>query len=100
MDKNQSSSRHRVDRNICLPITQEIHNNIIDDPVKFRNHLDKMIELFPELFPAEISNGYQMKDTYKSKKMSDYNAFWGAGFSPPHEAEMYKFCNQFSWYLN
>jgi len=70
MDKNQSSSRHRVDRNICLPITQEIHNNIIDDPVKFRNHLDKMIELFPELFPAEISNGYQMKDTYKSKKMS------------------------------
>ena len=31
---------------------------------------------------------------------SDYNAFWGAGFSPPHEAEMNKFCNQFSWYLN
>lgn len=32
--------------------------------------IDRRIELFPELFPAESVHGYQMKDIYRSKKQS------------------------------
>jgi len=49
MKKEKDSSTHRTNRSICLPFTQEIYCDIIDDPVKFRKHVDKTIELFPEL---------------------------------------------------
>ena len=52
-----------------------------------------------DLSTNEESNSLTMYGMEDLKK-PDYNAFWGAGFSPPHEAEMNKFCNQFSWYLN
>lgn len=40
------------------------------DPERFRNFLDRHIKATPELFPAEINQGYRMKDVYHSRKTS------------------------------
>ncbi|PXF58665.1 MAG: hypothetical protein C4B58_05840 [Deltaproteobacteria bacterium] len=40
------------------------------DPAKFRASVYARIEQFPELFPAEITAGYRMKDIKESKKLS------------------------------
>jgi hypothetical protein len=40
------------------------------DPLGFRAHVDDQIATSPELFPADIATGYQMKDFYYSKKLS------------------------------
>lgn len=63
-------STNRNKRTICLPFSQDNYEYNIYNPVDFRVCVDKRIELFPELFPAEIASGYQMKDMYYSKKQS------------------------------
>ncbi|MFC1887142.1 hypothetical protein ACFLZM_08845, partial [Thermodesulfobacteriota bacterium] len=70
MGKADLASAHRNNRNICAPFSQEDYVENVDDPICFRKCIDKLIELFPELFPAEITNGYLMKDKYHSKKQS------------------------------
>ena len=65
-----TKSANRNKRTICLPFSQDNYECNIHNPVDFRICVDKRIELFPELFPAEIINGYQMKDIYYSKKQS------------------------------
>ena len=65
-----STSTNRNNRIICLPFSQDIYDAVIHDPSDFRGCIDRQIELFPELFPADISNGYKMKDIYFSKKLS------------------------------
>lgn len=47
---------------ICLPICEDEYNEIIDLPEPFRKFLDGNYEKFPELFPANFSDGYQLKD--------------------------------------
>ena len=70
MGKADTKSAHRNNRTICLPFSQEEYNVIINDASDFRICIDKRIELFPELFPAQITKGYLMKDIYYSKKQS------------------------------
>ena len=70
MGKADTESAHRNNRTICLPFSQEIYDACIKNPIDFRIYVDKQIELFPELFPVGIDRGYQMKDTYHSKKQS------------------------------
>jgi hypothetical protein len=70
MGKADLSSAYRNNRTICLPISQEEYDAIIDDPKNFRKCIDARLELFSELFPSEITNGYRMKDFYLSKKLS------------------------------
>ena len=65
-----ATSTNRNKRIICLPFSQDNYEAIIQNPSDFRKYIDKQIELFPELFPADIANGYQMKDMYFSKKLS------------------------------
>ncbi|BBO81023.1 hypothetical protein DSCO28_15890 [Desulfosarcina ovata subsp. sediminis] len=65
-----STSANRNNRTICLPFSQDNYECNILNPKDFRLCLDQRIELFPELFPDEIANGYQMKDIYRSKKQS------------------------------
>lgn len=59
----------RKSRTICLPFEEHKYEKIIQKAVSFRAYVDRMIEAFPELFPAEVVNGYQMKDHYHSKKI-------------------------------
>jgi hypothetical protein len=70
MGKADVKSAYRHNKTICLPFSQQDYNANVDDPVNFRKCIDDRIKLFPELFPPEITNGYQMKDIYISKKQS------------------------------
>ena len=70
MGKADAQSTHRSNKTICLPFSQQDYNANVNDPVNFRKCIDDRIKLFPELFPSEITNGYQMKDIYISKKQS------------------------------
>jgi len=65
-----AKSAHRNNRTICLPFSQEVYNGNINNAFDFRICIDERIELFPELFPPEITKGYLMKDIYHSKKQS------------------------------
>jgi hypothetical protein len=47
------------DKTICLPMPLEVdYQTFVEDAVEYRAYLDKMIEEHPELFPAEINEGY------------------------------------------
>jgi hypothetical protein len=70
MGKADTTSAHRDNKTICLPFSQQVYNANINNAVDFRTCIDERIELFPELFPPEITKGYQMKDIYYSKKQS------------------------------
>ena len=64
-----STSTNRSNRIICLPFSQDNYEDIIQNPNDFRKCIDQQIDLFPELFPPEITDGYRMKDKYSSKKL-------------------------------
>ena len=70
MGKADLSLAYRNNRTICLPISQEEYGAIVGDPKKFRKWIDTLIALFFGLFPAQIANGYRMKDFYFSEKLS------------------------------
>jgi len=69
MGKADARSTTRNNKSICLPFTQDDYNKNIKDTVNFRRCVDERIRLYPELFPPEISDGYQMTDSYFSKKL-------------------------------
>ena len=68
MGKADTQSAIRNNRIICLPFSQEVYSANIKNPIDFRICINERIELFPDLFPAEITKGYLMKDIYHSKK--------------------------------
>ena len=53
---------------ICLPFRQEDYENVVADPVLFRETLDKFFGDMPELFPEAFAHGYTMKDSRFSVK--------------------------------
>jgi len=70
MGKADAKSAHQNNRTICLPFSQQVYNAHINNASDFRKCIDERIELFPELFPPEITTGYRMKDIYYSRKQS------------------------------
>jgi hypothetical protein len=59
-------------RRICLPIDRETYEKIIADKQGFRAMIDDFVEIYPELFPAEMTKGYQLYGFRRqSKKMPD-----------------------------
>lgn len=68
MKKVDEKITTRNNRSICLPFEEEEYKQNIEDFTKFRNCIDEKIHIYPELFPPEIINGYQMKDSNFSKK--------------------------------
>ena len=73
MDKTASVSIPRHNRVICVPFSPSVqdYNKTVHDSAKFRASVNARIEQFPELFPAEITAGYRMKDIKESKKLSN-----------------------------
>ena len=61
----QSSRGHRT---ICLPIAEEAYRQIVNDPVAFRRTIDDCVRQMPELFPANLAHGYELKDNRRSVK--------------------------------
>jgi len=45
-------------RTIILPMGSEKYHQIIDDKKKYKKELDALIEQYPEIFPANIGQGY------------------------------------------
>ena len=57
-------------KTICLPFDENEYAQLVSDVQQYRQYLDRMIEAFPELFPPEIAQGYQMKDHHCSNKLN------------------------------
>ena len=72
-DRRPAESKETVDygsRQICLPISRDLYDDIWDDAGKVRIWLDQMIAEQPEVFPADIANGYAFAGRLpESKKM-------------------------------
>jgi hypothetical protein len=47
-------------KRICIPISREEYAEIFDDRQRFRAMLDGFLAMYPELFPPEIGQGYQL----------------------------------------
>ena len=52
----------RKNKRIVLPIEIDEYNELKKDAVAFRKRIDEMIERYPALFPAQISEGYWLHD--------------------------------------
>jgi hypothetical protein len=59
----------RPNKRITLPIETEKYNEIVEDSHTYRQWLDEMIEKYPELFPANIGEGYTLHDDRSSGKL-------------------------------
>ena len=70
MEKTENIQPKYQNRTICIYFVMENYPTIIEDAFQFRLYIDEMIVKFPELFPSNISEGYRMKDSYTSKKLS------------------------------
>lgn len=55
---------------ICLPIEERRYQEIVTNPAAFRAALDEQLRLNPELLPPGMAQGYQLKDSRWSKKLS------------------------------
>jgi hypothetical protein len=57
------------DKTICLSFPEgEAYETLLNDPRAYRAYLDQQIAEHPELFPAEITNGYQLHGIVTSEK--------------------------------
>src|SRR3954452_3017632 len=61
----RSSRGHRT---ICLPIAEVAYLQVVNDPVALRRWIDDCFQKAPELFPANLAQGYQVKDCRRSVK--------------------------------
>jgi hypothetical protein len=46
-------------RRICVPMDREDYDEVVKDKQDFREMIDDFVEIYPELFPADIAQGYQ-----------------------------------------
>jgi hypothetical protein len=53
---------------ICLPIERDNYQQLLADPVAFRQFLEQMIESYPVLFPSTIKGGYKLDGLVASSK--------------------------------
>lgn len=62
----------KLNKRAILPIELEEYQELSRDRVRFRAWLDNMIATYPELFPAEIAEGYELHGTLPaSRKLPD-----------------------------
>lgn len=54
---------------ICLPISKDDYQGVIDDPARSRRWLDSAFGDCPELFPGDFAKGYTLHDDRASKKL-------------------------------
>lgn len=60
----------RGSKQICIPMTQELYNEIWHDAAQVRQYLENWMKQSPEVLPAEISSGYSLTGCLpESKKL-------------------------------
>lgn len=69
MAKGIATRSSRGHRTICVPISEELYPQIVNDPQEFRRTLDERFREMPELFPENFAAGYQLKDGRMSVKL-------------------------------
>ena len=69
MATSSVSTNNRKCRTICISISEDIYSEVIKDSQKFRKALEGQIVQHPELFPPNIEQGFQLKDTRHSVKL-------------------------------
>jgi hypothetical protein len=60
----------KVSKRIVLAIDLERYKEIVKEPEAFRGWIDENIARYPELFPSEITGGYDLHSTIASQKLS------------------------------
>jgi hypothetical protein len=68
MAKRNATRSSRLNRTICVPISEERYPQIVNDPQEFRRTLDECFRQMPGLFPENFAEGYQLKDDRRSAK--------------------------------
>lgn len=58
-------------KRLTLPIEMERYQTLVPDPAAFRRWLDEMVQHYPALFPAAISQGYTLHDARTSVKLPE-----------------------------
>lgn len=58
-------------KRIILPIEMEEYQGVVKEPKLFRAWVDQNVAKWPELFPSEITQGYDLHSKYASKKMPE-----------------------------
>lgn len=53
-------TRPRGSKQICVPMTRELYDQLWDDPKKLRPFLERLVADLPELFPAGIEHGFTL----------------------------------------
>ena len=53
---------------ICLPISKDVYQDLVNDTRRFRAWLDQAFHDAPELFPDDFAQGYRLKDERSSAK--------------------------------
>ena len=62
----------KPNKRVILPIGLEEYQELSRDSVRFRAWLDNRIETYPELFPVEIAEGYELHDILpESRKLPE-----------------------------
>ena len=56
-------------RTICLYFEQDQYHDVVADADIFRQHLNRLFQDHPEIFPPGFQDGYNMKDIRFSKKL-------------------------------
>lgn len=69
MAEGSATRPSRLIRTICLPVSEEEYQRVVDNPAECRGFLAGCYANMPELFPEGFEDGYEMKDSYWSKKM-------------------------------
>ncbi len=58
------------DTTICLPMLADVeYSTFVEDTARYRACLDQLVEKQPELFPAEINQGYCFHGFVESEKL-------------------------------
>ncbi len=61
----------KASRRIVLPIEREQYAAVVEDVSAFRAWVDTHRQHYPELFPDEMSEGYQLHDIRSSRKLPE-----------------------------
>lgn len=69
-DSKHTLKSLRGPRRICIGISPDEYDKVVDDPVLVRSFIDNAFDSHPELFPEEIDRGYELKDSRVSIKLN------------------------------
>jgi len=59
----------RLHKSICVPFQEEEYTTMLADRQAFRAYLQQMHQNYPELFPAEMSEGLRFHGLVSSRKL-------------------------------